>query len=85
MKTEYIIAYKNNWYHFFIKPNLGFCTSKKTGALFVRNEVLLANPFEDFCVTKTDKYIHAVCQDSFGSIIYFIFDGNVWKSKTILN
>ncbi len=84
MKTEYIIAYQNSWYHFFIKPNLGFCVGKKTGALFVHNEVLLANPFEDFCVTKTDKFIHAVCQDSFGSIICFIFDGNEWKSKTIL-
>lgn len=80
---EYIIAYRGNWIHFFIKPHIGLCSRKRNGFKFEEYEIVSLGATADFCVYSSGELIHVVCQDEKGSVLYLLYDGKVWK-KTIL-
>lgn len=81
---EYIIAYNNSWIHFFIKPHVGLCSRKKSGLKFDDYKVLVHGASADFCVYSVDDYIHIVCQDEKGSVLYLMFNGTTWKRNILL-
>ena len=84
MKKEYIVSFNGVWYHFYNKPSIGFCVSEKKDIRFINEKILLKDAYCDFSVSTNDKGIYVVCQDIFGSIVFFMFDGRNWNSKIIL-
>ncbi len=81
---EYIVGFQGLWRHFFIKQNVGLCHRIKDGFKFNDYRVLLKGAESDFCVYATEKYIHIVCQDAKGSVLYLMYDGVSWKKTTVL-
>lgn len=81
---EYIIAYDGNWIHFFIKPHVGLCSRKKIGFKFEDYEIILSGAAADFCVYTSGNYIHIVCQNEKGSVLYLMYDGIAWKKNILL-
>ena len=81
---EYIIAYDNSWIHFFIKPHVGLCSRRKDNLKFDEYKVLVSGAGADFCVYSSSSYIHVVCQDEKGSVLYLLYDGVSWKKRTLL-
>lgn len=81
---EYIIAFDGSWLHFFIKPHVGLCSRRRNGFKFDNSKVLLPGACADFCVYSADGFIHIVCQDERGSVLYLLYDGTSWKKSTLL-
>lgn len=85
MQKEHIISFNGTWYHIFFNYSRGLCVSKKINAKFTPPECILPNAFEDFCAAATNDALHVICQDEYGTILHFTFDGESWKSNHILN
>ncbi len=83
MKKEHIVSFNGIWYHFY-KKTTELCVSKKADIRFTAEKILLNEAFNDFSVTSNDKGIYVVCQDTKGSIVFFMFDGENWNNKVVL-
>lgn len=81
---EYIVSYQGHWWHFFYKPSYGLCFRKKDGMRFGDFEILLKESESDFCVFSAGKFIHIVCQDHVGTILYLSYNGENWEKLPLL-
>lgn len=81
---ESIVSYQGHWWHFFYKPSYGLCFRKKDGMRFGEFEILFKEAEEDFRVLSLGSFIHIVCQDHAGAILYLVYDGKEWEKLTLL-
>ena len=72
-------------WHFFYHAKDGICFEKKLETGWDEYQILFKNSMNDFDVTVDHRdYIHLVCQDKTGSIIYLTYNNRQWQKYVIL-